>query len=127
MNTINLICALSFLTFISNTVFGDEKMTLMDAVSKGNVVLAEQLLQEGADINAVDEYKERTPLMVAASNGNAILVQLLLQEGANINAVAHRYNALNYALGELDFEIFDDGYVETDYDMMMNALQLSCY
>ena len=44
------------------------------------------LIQNGADVNAVDKDKW-TALHYAAQNGHVDVVKVLLQNGANVNAV----------------------------------------
>ena len=49
----------------------------------------EQLIQEGADVNAVDN-RGITPLMIAAGyNTNPEIIQILINVGANVNAVGN--------------------------------------
>jgi len=64
---------------------GDGMTSLHLAVQAGHVVLAEQLLDSGADISAVDA-QSRTPLHHAASEGDTLLVALLLARGADVMA-----------------------------------------
>ncbi len=59
---------------------------LIQAVSLGNVSLAELLLQKGADANSVDEKSRRTALMLAAQKGPTAMVELLLKHGADVKA-----------------------------------------
>ena len=44
------------------------------------------LIQNGADVNAVDEF-EQTALHIAALEGHVDIVEVLLQNGADVNAV----------------------------------------
>ena len=46
--------------------------------------MARALLQEGADVNQVED-NGMTPLIYAAASGNLELVQLLLQSGADVS------------------------------------------
>ena len=43
-----------------------------------------QLINRGANINAVTKYDMRTPLIIACKNKNVSLVNFLLQNGANV-------------------------------------------
>lgn len=71
---------------------------LIQAVSLGNVSLAELLLQKGADANSVDEKSRRTVLMLAAQKGPTAMVELLLKHGADVKAVDPSYQTpLTYA------------------------------
>lgn len=55
-----------------------------EAVKNGDVQAARTLLDEGADINALDRYGQ-TALMIAAHKGHLELTQLLVERGANLN------------------------------------------
>ncbi|CAG0989133.1 protein phosphatase 1 regulatory subunit 27 [Rhodocyclaceae bacterium] len=58
---------------------------LFEAAGKGDTDAAEEALEEGADINAVDKLK-RTPLFGAAFYNRAGTVRLLAERGADVNA-----------------------------------------
>jgi ankyrin repeat protein len=45
-----------------------------------------QLIQEGANVNAVNNYG-KTPLMLAVSNSNPEITRVLIKYGANVNSV----------------------------------------
>ena len=63
------------------------KMTpLLRATSKGLVTTVTQLIDWGADLQAVDKNKN-TALHLASINGNPEIVKILLENGAKINAV----------------------------------------
>jgi ankyrin repeat protein len=68
------------------------------ACTNGNAALAGELLQAGADVNAVKEGGT-TPLMVASSSGSTELVKLLVAHGSNVNAkeTVHGQTALMFA------------------------------
>jgi len=59
---------------------------LLEASKNGEATIVKQLLEKGANIEAVDG-NEWTPLHVASENGHEAVVQLLLKKGANIEAV----------------------------------------
>ncbi|XP_006815106.1 death-associated protein kinase 1-like [Saccoglossus kowalevskii] len=61
------------------------KLTPLHLVG-ANASVAELLLNNGADISAVDDRKD-TPLHSAARNGHTLTVKTLLDKGANVNAV----------------------------------------
>ncbi|MFC1835335.1 ankyrin repeat domain-containing protein, partial [Thermodesulfobacteriota bacterium] len=44
------------------------------------------LLERGADIEAGDDHRHRTPMMHAAQSGHLEVVKVLLKNGANVNA-----------------------------------------
>ena len=56
------------------------------AAQKGHVDVVKVLIQNGADVNAVEEYKE-TALHTAALNGHVDVAKVLIQNGADVNAV----------------------------------------
>ena len=49
----------------------------------GNLAIAKILLDNGADINATDEYFNRTALHFAVSNKKTSITKLLLKDGCN--------------------------------------------
>ena len=59
--------------------------TVIGAVRENDVVLLEQLIKDGADVNAPDE-DGNVPIIVAATRGRADIVQILLDAGADPNA-----------------------------------------
>lgn len=60
-------------------------MTIHEAASRGHAETVAQLLDRGADVNAMDE-RGWTPLHLAARRGNTETAALLLDSGADINA-----------------------------------------
>ena len=65
----------------------DEGVTPLHLASfSGNLEIAQSLLENGADISALDMFL-RTPLHYAARNGNRSLIDYLLQNKANPDAV----------------------------------------
>jgi ankyrin repeat protein len=61
---------------------------LLGAAERGGLQEATAALEEGADVNAVDQL-ERTPLLLAAMNGHKEMGQLLLHKGAEVNNKAY--------------------------------------
>jgi ankyrin repeat protein len=57
-------------------------LRLLEAASKGDQSSVENLLNSGADVNAVDSQK-RTSLSLAAANGHRMVVLILLKRGAD--------------------------------------------
>lgn len=55
-----------------------------------NIQQITELIEAGADVNAVTSSEEETPLHVAVRCDNGKLVELLLDRGANVNAVERR-------------------------------------
>jgi ankyrin repeat protein len=53
-------------------------------VEKENVTVIKELLRQGANVSAHDNFN-RTPLSIAACKGNLEIVKLLLEEGPNSN------------------------------------------
>jgi len=64
------------------TKINDGVATLMKAAMEGDTAQAQQMIRDGADVNARDD-SGRTALMIAASNGHTYIVQLLLDSGAD--------------------------------------------
>lgn len=58
---------------------------LFEASSEGAADVVGELLEQGADVNALNAFGS-TPLHLAASGGSAELVAALIAAGANINA-----------------------------------------
>jgi ankyrin repeat protein len=71
---------------ILKTTGWDGETLLHVTVGQNHKDVAEFLLNEGADVNALTADK-LTPLHMAAQNGNLDIVKLLLDHKANINAV----------------------------------------
>jgi len=59
-------------------------MSLLNAVNHGNLELVRTLLQNGADVNQVDNYGD-TPLIIASNRGYLDIVNVLIQKNANVN------------------------------------------
>jgi ankyrin repeat protein len=64
----------------------DGETLLHLAVGQNHKDLADALLKDGADVNALTTDK-LTPLHMAAQNGNIEIITVLLNKGANINPV----------------------------------------
>lgn len=58
---------------------------IVEASRAGDVTRVETLLNNGAAVDALDEF-ERTALMFASSGGYDHIVKLLLDHGADVNA-----------------------------------------
>ncbi|WP_234648435.1 ankyrin repeat domain-containing protein [Dyadobacter sp. CY356] len=59
---------------------------LMNAINKNDISLVERLIQNGADIDELDEKKD-SPLVIAAYKGYNQIVKILLEKGADVSAV----------------------------------------
>jgi multidrug efflux pump subunit AcrA (membrane-fusion protein) len=59
---------------------------LVDASTSGNVELAQQLIEQQANVNARDGTGYFTPLMYAANGRHTEIAQLLIANQANVNA-----------------------------------------
>ena len=57
------------------------------ALQRGDVEVMRQLLDEGADVNALDRHGQ-TSLMIAARDGRVDIVRLLIDRGADMNRTA---------------------------------------
>ena len=72
-------------------------MTLHTAISRGNTETALAMIENGADVNATDQYGY-TALQYAAKYGHAETVLALIANGADVNAAGqYGYTALHYA------------------------------
>ena len=69
----------------AHTAYGDINAELIEAAAAGNTAKVEQLLQQGADVNAEGQY-DRTALMRAARYGQTEMVKVLIAAGADVNA-----------------------------------------
>ncbi len=58
---------------------------LIDAIKRGDMALARNLISQGASVNAVDE-NGKTALMLAAEKGDADAIRTLIASGADLNA-----------------------------------------
>ena len=84
-----------------------------------NLTLVKKLINQGADVNAVNNYKNHskygnTPLHRAAFNGHTETAIVLLQNLANVNAVDEYYHStpLHYAA--------ENGHTETVIALLQN-------
>ena len=78
---------------------------LMLAASNGNAEAIRQLLQHGADVNAISDQQE-TPLTFAIVWGHRQVVEILLQAKVNLNWTDdHGWTPLKYALHEKRWDI----------------------
>jgi len=81
------------------------------AVEKNDYNIAKFLLENGANVNAVDLYSTgnmiiKTPLMRACEDNNKKMVELLLKYGANVNQKCRNYDtALHFAVKAKNFDI----------------------
>lgn len=60
-------------------------LSLLLGAEEGSRSQVESALARGADINAVDSFRHRSPLAAAAEAGHLHIVELLIDRGANIN------------------------------------------
>jgi ankyrin repeat protein len=67
----------------------DESLSkgLIEEVKKNNIPMIQQLLERGANINAIDKnpHPRKTPLIYAVENNNLPLTKFLLDKGADVN------------------------------------------
>src|SRR4051812_6036589 len=75
---------------------------LADAAFRGDLVRIEELLRDGADIDAEGEHWN--PLHAAIENSEPGAVRLLLERGANPNFPIHGWSPLAHAL-DLEMDI----------------------
>lgn len=78
--------------------------SLMMAVGRDNNDFAEYLMEQGADVNALDDYG-MAALVFAANRNNARLTQLLRRHGARIELVKDNLTGLMIAVRNSSFEL----------------------
>jgi len=85
---------------------GPPESPVADAAMRGDVAAVEQLLANGADVNA-PRGDGMTALHWAAERGNAELAAMLVQAGANLNAVTRigSYTPLHVASREGEADV----------------------
>lgn len=72
-------------------------IALLNAVARGHVSVAQQLLKAGVNVNAQDRNGQ-TGLIVAAAKGYSDMVKVLLDGGADVTVVDKEgHTALNFA------------------------------
>jgi ankyrin repeat protein len=64
----------------------DGQTALMLAARTSNVQIGEALIKAGADVNAVEKWREQTALMWAVGGRNTAFANLLIRHGADIEA-----------------------------------------
>jgi hypothetical protein len=68
------------------------------ACSTGRLSVAEFLVANGANVNAMSP-SDTTPLMMAVSSGNEVLIKFLLDKGADLRMRNHEgYSAIDVAV-----------------------------
>ena len=60
--------------------------TLFSVINSTSVEEITQLIQGGADVNAVDEDGKTSLMLVAENNSNPYVLRVLIENGADINA-----------------------------------------
>lgn len=76
----------------------DGETPLHDAVLRNKLAIVRQLIDAGADVNAVRQSDGKTPLLSAAEMNNAAVVRMLIEAGADVNYPHRSYgSALNLA------------------------------
>ncbi len=69
-----------------NSPNNDHQTALMLAVSTGSLPISKLLVERGADVNAVETFRDQNALMWAAGANQPDIVDLLLAHGAkNVN------------------------------------------
>jgi len=61
------------------------KITLHEAALNGQLEILKLLIEDGSNINLIDNYNGRTPLHFAALSGHLKIVKLLIKNGIDIN------------------------------------------
>ncbi|PKM82825.1 MAG: hypothetical protein CVU88_03045 [Firmicutes bacterium HGW-Firmicutes-13] len=63
----------------------EKQKELLNLITQGRAYNVNLLIQEGADINAEDEYGD-TPLHHAVTLGKTRIAKILIENGADLNA-----------------------------------------
>lgn len=79
-----LLLTLLFVLPLSFTSYASNGAELIEAAGKGDILRVNELLAEGADVNAKNNYGV-TALMGASFEGRVETVKALLAEGADVN------------------------------------------
>lgn len=83
------------------------KKTLLKAVKEGNLAAMEELLQGGANIEALGMW-DNTPLLAACAHGQSEAALLLIKHGANVVAQnEHGATSMHYAAVEGCLEVVE--------------------
>ncbi|HSI84751.1 MAG: ankyrin repeat domain-containing protein [Candidatus Methylacidiphilales bacterium] len=85
MKTSGLLFSIFYLFTIIVATAGSADDSLREAVTSGNVSMAETALMSGADIELNQEGN--TPLMLALAKGNGSMAEMLIKHGAKPNGI----------------------------------------
>lgn len=80
-----------------NSLFKEMTNPLHLAIAYSKVEVISNLLDRGADVNAI-EVEGITPLHVAIKREKINILRLLLKAGANVNSTDHKYTPLHLAI-----------------------------
>jgi len=81
-------------------------MPLFLAAGEGKLDVVRYLLDEGADVNARENWGS-TPLIEAAYSGHADVIKELLLRGADINVISEQGTALDIAINRNNTAVAD--------------------
>ena len=84
---------------LTQLAYGDINAELVEATYAGNTARVEQLLKQGADVNA-EQKSGWTVLMDAAKEGHTEIVKVLIVAGADMTKYGD--TALMFALGHTE-------------------------
>ena len=80
-------CTFRFILLLIPTAASGERTALHKAAERSQADEVTRLLEQGADVEARDQFG-RTALYVAASRGHFVIVKRLLEAGADVGARA---------------------------------------
>lgn len=87
-------------TFPMDEYSSTNRAVLFDAIVEGNIATIKRLLQNGLDLEMIDEFG-LTPLWRAVISGQRHVIQLLIEKGASIEAKNHHgQNILGWAVAK---------------------------
>ena len=115
---LGLLCA-GVLWFFLHVTTHQGLTKLHQAAWKGDLERISNLLDSGAEIDAIDDRSRLTPLGVAAANGREEAVELLLKRGADPNKATPLERALTARIAELLLEYGAD--VEKGHPLIQAA------
>lgn len=120
---------LSFFAF--DTYSMDINKKLLKAAQENKINLVQELLDAGANINALDDELEHTPLILAVSFNYEDIIKLLINRGADINAGNKRkVTPIYYALHRNNLplvKLLKDSGAEVDLNIALHNAVLMGY
>lgn len=83
-----------------------DQRLLTDAAFNGDLETVKQLVEQGYDVNCLNEHIMRTPLDNAIENENLDVIRYLIEKGAEINRQSEFGTPLHHAI-DIETDQFD--------------------